>query len=85
MYPEIVQILRTLQGRGYALAVISYFDSRLLGILEGLGLAPFLGVFEYSTAAGAAKPDPTIFVATLKTLDVVGEQALPVGDGLSNA
>lgn len=84
LYPEVVAVLRALQARGYSLAVVSNFDSRLLGILEGLGLAPFLDVIEFSTAAGAAKPDPRIFAGALKRLELDADQALHVGDGLHN-
>ena len=83
LYPEVAEVLRTLRGEGYALAVVSNFDSRLLGILEGLGLAPFLDAVVYSTAAGAAKPDERIFASALVRLHVTAAQALHVGDGLA--
>jgi len=84
LYPEVIQVLRVLQARGYSLAVVSNFDSRLLGILGGLGLTPFLDAIEFSTAAGAAKPDPRIFAGTLEKLGLDPDQALHVGDGLRN-
>ena len=37
LYPEVAETLSALEKRGIILSVISNFDSRLIGILEGLG------------------------------------------------
>ena len=39
LYPEVTETLSALEKRGMILSVISNFDSRLIGILEGLGAA----------------------------------------------
>jgi putative hydrolase of the HAD superfamily len=82
LYPEVDPFLRQLRAEGYLVAVVSNFDSRLPVILEGLGLAPYLQVVVFSTAAGAAKPDQHIFRLTLRHLGLTPAQAVHVGDGL---
>ncbi|HEX9270649.1 MAG TPA: HAD family hydrolase, partial [Candidatus Binatia bacterium] len=39
LYPEVAETLSALEKRSIVLSVISNFDSRLIGILEGLGAA----------------------------------------------
>jgi len=82
LYPEIVTCLGQLRERGLALAVASNFDSRLPGILKGLGIADLTGPVIYSTSAGVAKPEPGIFHQALGALGVDPARALHVGDGL---
>lgn len=82
LYPEIVTCLAQLRERGLAVAVASNFDSRLPGILKGLGIADLAGPVIYSTAAGVAKPEPGIFRQALAALGVNPARALHVGDGL---
>ncbi len=82
LYPEIVTCLAQLRERGLAVAVASNFDSRLPGILKGLGIADLAGPVIYSTSAGVAKPEPGIFHQALAALGVDPARALHVGDGL---
>ena len=82
LYPEIVTCLEQLREQELAVAVASNFDSRLPGILEGLGIAELAGPVIYSTAAGVAKPEPDIFHQALAALCVDPAQAVHVGDGL---
>lgn len=72
--------LRGLRARGVATAVVSNFDGRLRGILVGLGLAPLLDLVWLPADAGAAKPDPAIFLGALRALGVAPARALFVGD-----
>lgn len=81
LYPEVLDVLTHLRGNGIALAVVSNFDSRLMGILDALGVASLLEEVVYSTAAGVAKPNPGIFHQALKTLGVDCTRAVHVGDG----
>ena len=80
VYSEVPAVLTTLRERGAALAVVSNFDSRLLPLLDALGLAPFFDAVVCSGAAGAAKPDRAIFTQALAMLGVDRSQALHVGD-----
>lgn len=74
------RVLATLRDAGLRLAVVSNFDSRLPGILDGLGIGESLDALLWSSAAGAAKPVPRIFEAALEALRLAPEEALHVGD-----
>lgn len=78
--PGAAAALRGLRGDGRATAVVSNFDRRLRGILEGLGLAPLLDAVVLPSDAGAAKPDAAIFALALERLGVAASEALFVGD-----
>ena len=72
--------LRALRARGVRTGVVSNFDHRLAGLLEGLGLAPEIEVVIRPADAHAAKPDPRIFGCALRLLAVSPGEALYVGD-----
>jgi putative hydrolase of the HAD superfamily len=72
--------LAGLRACGRRLAVVSNFDRRLPGILEGLGLAAGLDACVLPADAGAAKPDPKIFRSALARLGVAAADAAFVGD-----
>lgn len=80
LYPETRTTLDTLRDRGYRLGVISNFDTRLFGLLDGLGIADRFDPIIASSRAGAAKPDPTIFRHALTTCGANAEQAVHIGD-----
>ncbi|NKC12548.1 MAG: HAD-IA family hydrolase [Gammaproteobacteria bacterium] len=80
LYPEVLPVLTGLAARGYRLAVISNFDSRLPGVLSQLGVLKRFESIVFSTEAGAAKPDPGIFEEALKRLHITAEEALHAGD-----
>lgn len=72
--------LAGLRARGRRTAVVSNFDQRLPGILAGLGLSPQLDACVLPADAGAAKPDPGIFLSALERLGVAASEAAFVGD-----
>ncbi len=80
VYPEVPDCLRRWRGRGLRLAVVSNFDSRLPGLLEGLGLAEHLHTVVVSSAAGTAKPDPGPYRLALEALELPAEAVWHVGD-----
>ena len=82
LYPETVTTLTTLADRGFQLGVISNFDSRLFGLLDGFDLTRFFDPIVISTHAGAAKPEGTIFSQALARHGFRPEDALHVGDSL---
>ena len=84
LYPEVVDTLAALKQRGLHSSVISNFDSRLVPILNGLGVGPFFERIFVSSRVGYAKPDPQIFRAALKHHGVKPEQSLHVGDSEVN-
>jgi len=84
LYPEVIDTLAALKQRGLHLSVISNFDSRLVPILDGLGVGPFFEQIFVSSRIGYAKPDPQIFQAALKHHGLKPEQSLHVGDSEVN-
>ena len=80
LYPETAETLSALKKRGLILVVISNFDSRLLGILDGLGIASWFDSVVLSSRTGYAKPAPEIFQTALKLYGLKAEEALHIGD-----
>lgn len=80
VYPDVPAQLERWHSRGLGLAVVSNFDSRLPGLLEGLGLARWLSQVVVSSAAGAAKPRPAPFRLALSGLGLRADQVWHVGD-----
>ena len=80
LYPEAIETLSVLRGRGFILEVISNFDSRLFGILDGLGIASWFDSVVISSRVGYAKPAPEIFHAALGLHHLKAEEALHIGD-----
>lgn len=86
LYPDAVPALAALRDRGVRLAVISNWDERLPGLLDGLGLAARLDAVVRSSEVGYEKPDPRIFFTALERLGeefaADPESAVHVGDRL---
>jgi putative hydrolase of the HAD superfamily len=80
LYPEVAETLSALEKRGMVLSVISNFDSRLIGILEGLGAAHWFEHIFVSSRVGYAKPDREIFHTALERHSLKAGDALHVGD-----
>jgi putative hydrolase of the HAD superfamily len=82
LYPDAVPTLAALADRGVQLAVVSNWDSRLLGILQALEVTPLVHTVAVSAVEGVRKPGPRIFEQTLDRLGVAPEDAIMVGDSL---
>jgi putative hydrolase of the HAD superfamily len=80
LYPEVAETLPVLERRGLVLSVISNFDSRLIGILQGLGAAHWFEHIFVSSRVGYAKPDRQIFHTALERHSLEAGDALHVGD-----
>ena len=80
LYPDVTETLSALEKRGMVLSVISNFDSRLIGILEGLGAAHWFEHIFVSSRVGYAKPDREIFHTALEWHSLKAGDALHVGD-----
>ena len=78
--PGAAETLVRLRARGLRTGVVSNFDGRLPGILDGLGLLSLLDTVVLPADAGAAKPDPRIFARALEHLGVRPEESVFVGD-----
>jgi putative hydrolase of the HAD superfamily len=81
--PEAIATLRRLKEQGMVLGVISNFDYRLYGVLDGLGLAAYFDSVTISSEAGWAKPSPAVFEAALRKHAVEAAQTVHIGDSLS--
>jgi len=82
LYPETFATLTALADRGFPLGVISNFDSRLFGLLDGFELTRFFDPIVISTHAGAAKPEGAIFTQALARHGFCPEDTCHVGDSL---
>lgn len=80
VYDDVPQAMERWHRRGLRLSVVSNFDQRLPGLLEGLGLRPWLETVVISSTAGAAKPSPVPFQQALAALALKAEQVWHVGD-----
>lgn len=79
LYEDVVPALENL-SRDHRLAVLSNFDRRLRGILDGLGILPFFEQVLLSSEIGADKPDPQIFTAALRAMNAPASACWHVGD-----
>lgn len=80
LYDDTVETLSTLRRKKLIIGVVSNFDSRLFGILNGLGIASQLDSVHISSQVGYAKPSVEIFQTALSYHRLGPEQAMFVGD-----
>lgn len=80
LYDDTIETLSTLRKKGLILGVISNFDSRLFGILDGLGIASHFDSILISSQVGYAKPAAEIYQAALSLHRLNPEEAMFVGD-----
>jgi len=80
LYNEVEEQLQQWRQVGLKLAVVSNFDRRLHGLLEGLGVLPLFDAVVVSSEAGAAKPDPKPFALALEALQLNSTEVWHVGD-----
>ncbi len=78
--PDARPLLADLRTRGLTVLVVSNFDARVRGILDALGLAPFIDRLTISSEAGAAKPNPAIFHRALADVGLTAREVVHVGD-----
>ncbi len=86
VYPDVIPALKAIRsgdgsgGDPPAICVVSDWGSSLTGILDDLGLGPYLDFVLASGAAGHAKPDPAFFRLALERAGVSPDRAVMVGD-----
>jgi putative hydrolase of the HAD superfamily len=80
MLPSTPSVLAQLRARGLTLGVVSNADGRITAILQKCGLAEFFQVIVDSHEVGVEKPDPRIFDFALAKAQARPEQTLYVGD-----
>jgi putative hydrolase of the HAD superfamily len=80
VYDDVEPAMRRLRDEGIAVGIISNWDSRLDGLLRGLGLGPLLDTIVCSADVGLHKPDPRIFALACDRLGVEPADCAHVGD-----
>ena len=80
LYDDSLATLEALKERSLPLAMISNFDSRVLTIIRGLGIADYFDSVFISSSAGFAKPAPEIFFLALERYGIAPHEAIHVGD-----
>jgi putative hydrolase of the HAD superfamily len=83
-YPDALEALGELRERGHRLVVASNWDCSLPDWLGPTGLLELVDGVVTSADAGAAKPDPPVFLKALELAGVDGAGAVHVGDSLEN-
>jgi putative hydrolase of the HAD superfamily len=81
LYPDALEIIEAVRGRGLKVALVSNWDHRLRPVLGGLGLLPLLDSICISCEIGVEKPHPKIFQAAMSDLAIeTPAVVLHVGD-----
>ncbi|MCY4485777.1 MAG: HAD-IA family hydrolase [Deltaproteobacteria bacterium] len=80
LFDDAETALKGLRARGFILVMISNFDSRVLKIIRGLGIADYFDSVFISSSAGFAKPAAGIFQLALERHGIVPHEAVHVGD-----
>ncbi len=80
LYDDARPALDTLRAHGLILVMISNFDSRVLKIIQGLGVADCFDSVFISSSAGFAKPSAGIFRLALERHGLAPDEAIHVGD-----
>jgi putative hydrolase of the HAD superfamily len=78
--PRAIATVNSLRARGLCLAVVSNWDIGLSQNLERIGAASLFTTIVTTAEAGAAKPDPAVFLLALERLGVEPGRSLHVGD-----
>jgi putative hydrolase of the HAD superfamily len=79
-WDDVRPAIERLRDRGVHVGVISNWDRRLPGLLEGLGLTDIVEVVVSSADVGLRKPDPRIFELACERLGVEAARSVHVGD-----
>ena len=85
LYPETHKVLKALKADGYRLGVISDTFPSLKASLESLGIDCYFDSFTASSLVGAGKPDPKIFEAATRSLEVRPQDCVFVDDNKEEA
>ena len=83
-FDDVVPTLGELRARGVRVVAASNWDCSLPEAMARVGLGGLLDGAISSAVAGAAKPDPAVFLAGLHVARCEPEEALFVGDSLEN-
>jgi putative hydrolase of the HAD superfamily len=81
LYPDAVPALETLKARGYRLGVLSNCSNQAGYVIERAGLDHIFGALTLSFRLQLAKPQPEIYHAACRALDVAPAESVFVADG----
>ena len=81
---DMPPLFSALRARGLRLAVLSNWDSRLHGVIDGLDWRRWIDAVFISSELGAEKPSPEIFAKAAVTLGAAPHELLHVGDSLEH-
>jgi len=79
-YDDVAPAFVRLRDAGVRVGIVSNWDTRLEGVLDGLGLSPLIDTIVSSAVVGLHKPDPRIFELACSRLGVSPERSAHVGD-----
>ncbi|MFD8419385.1 HAD family hydrolase [Streptomyces sp. NPDC059466] len=79
-YPDAVEVLAELRGRGVAVGVVSNIGWDLRPVFREHGLDPYVGAYVLSYEHGVQKPDVRLFATACEALGAAPEDTLMVGD-----
>lgn len=84
IYPEVLEVLKSLHDYGVELVVLSNWDARLHTVLDGGALGEYLPRRFISAELGWEKPDPAIYRHVAEILRLPPSALLSVGDDPRN-
>jgi putative hydrolase of the HAD superfamily len=79
-YDDVTPAFHRLRDAGVKIGIVSNWDTRLDGILAGLGLADLVETIVCSAVEGLRKPDPRIFELACARVGVDPARSAHVGD-----
>jgi HAD superfamily hydrolase (TIGR01509 family) len=83
LYPDALDVLRTLRSRGVLIGINSNrpcTTAMMMADLHDMGIAPYVDAGVSSGETGYLKPHPSTFVRVLDDLGVAPNEAVMVGD-----
>ena len=80
LYEDVLAVLSDLKERGYTLAIVSNWDSRLPSLCDRLGITSFFHTVVVSSLVGYEKPHPHIFQIALQQTGLSADQVMYIGD-----
>jgi putative hydrolase of the HAD superfamily len=80
LYEDVITVLSDLKERGFILAIVSNWDSRLPSLCDRLGITSFFDAVIVSALVGYEKPHPNIFQIALTQTGLSADQVMYIGD-----
>ncbi|MFQ5980015.1 MAG: HAD family hydrolase [Candidatus Heimdallarchaeota archaeon] len=81
LFPDVIELLRTLQNRGISLALVSMGSRKgILKILDNTGIREYFKVIVSRDEVKKQKPDPEGYLLVQRALKITPEKIAVVGD-----